>query len=147
MYRWRISDPSPPKLPFELKTNLQFVAIRTTRRFRIHNFKFWNIRLAVQNTLPTDGGVTSLGERGWDLSHVKKFPTCRPASVTHSAHIGYTPCYPTYLFKFFNASYTHANSYFSVHWFSIITRRKSNITTAITCFAIMRCTCPIKRTK
>jgi len=40
----------------------------------------------------TAGGVTSLGERSWDLSHVKKFPACRPAYVTHSAQIGYTPC-------------------------------------------------------
>jgi len=42
--------------------------------------------------VPTAGGVTSLGERGWDLSHVKKLPACQPASVTHSAQIGYTPC-------------------------------------------------------
>ncbi|HOZ13371.1 MAG TPA: hypothetical protein PK784_01160 [Tenuifilaceae bacterium] len=42
--------------------------------------------------LVTAGGVASLGVRGWDLSHVKKFSARRPVSVTHSAQIGYTPC-------------------------------------------------------
>jgi len=41
----------------------------------------------------TAGGVTSLGRGVWDLSPVKKHPASRPDSVTHSAQIGYTPCW------------------------------------------------------
>ena len=29
----------------------------------------------------------------WDLSPAKKLTACRPAPVTHSSQIGYTPCY------------------------------------------------------